>query len=95
VSCHWFRSASTALAEWHVGCTQQHPTLGLTQVRVSWRRYVTVDKLAGRALYYVFVEAKINPETSPVLLWLNGYAARLVALAIRASASWVSCCILR
>jgi enterochelin esterase-like enzyme len=46
---------------------------------VLWRRYVTVDKLAGRALYYVFVEAETNPETSPVLLWLNGYAAWLDA----------------
>lgn len=34
--------------------------------------YVTVDELAGRALYYAFVEAKENASAAPVLLWLNG-----------------------
>ena len=31
--------------------------------------YVTVDKLAGRAFYYYFVEAQ---TTLSLLLWLNG-----------------------
>jgi len=34
--------------------------------------YVTVDKSAGRALYYYFVEAQHSKESSPLLLWLNG-----------------------
>ncbi|KAK7401292.1 hypothetical protein VNO78_12659 [Psophocarpus tetragonolobus] len=34
--------------------------------------YVTVDKLAGRAFYYYFVEAPRSKETLPLLLWLNG-----------------------
>ena len=34
--------------------------------------YVTVDKLAGRAFYYYFVEAQRSKETMPLLLWLNG-----------------------
>jgi len=34
--------------------------------------YVTVDKLAGRALYYYFVEAQHSKESLPLLLWLNG-----------------------
>lgn len=34
--------------------------------------YVTVDKLAGRAFYYYFVEAHHSKETLPLLLWLNG-----------------------
>jgi serine carboxypeptidase-like clade 2 len=34
--------------------------------------YVTVDKSAGRALYYYFVEAQHSEESSPLLLWLNG-----------------------
>jgi serine carboxypeptidase-like clade 2 len=34
--------------------------------------YVTVDKLAGRAFYYYFVEAAHSKETLPLLLWLNG-----------------------
>ncbi|XP_012475398.1 serine carboxypeptidase-like 40 [Gossypium raimondii] len=34
--------------------------------------YVTVDKAAGRALYYYFVEAYHSKESLPLLLWLNG-----------------------
>uniref|UniRef100_A0A2K1Z9L9 Uncharacterized protein n=1 Tax=Populus trichocarpa TaxID=3694 RepID=A0A2K1Z9L9_POPTR len=34
--------------------------------------YVTVDKSAGRALYYYSVEAQHSKESSPLLLWLNG-----------------------
>ncbi|XVF22904.1 hypothetical protein REPUB_Repub12eG0210900 [Reevesia pubescens] len=34
--------------------------------------YVTVDKSAGRAFYYYFVEAQHSNESLPLLLWLNG-----------------------
>ncbi|KAJ4970367.1 hypothetical protein NE237_003466 [Protea cynaroides] len=34
--------------------------------------YVTVDKSAGRALYYYFAEAVNKKDTKPLLLWLNG-----------------------
>ncbi|XP_007052442.2 PREDICTED: serine carboxypeptidase-like 40 [Theobroma cacao] len=34
--------------------------------------YVTVDKSAGRALYYYFAEAQHSKESLPLLLWLNG-----------------------
>ncbi|GLJ45175.1 hypothetical protein SUGI_0950870 [Cryptomeria japonica] len=34
--------------------------------------YVTVDSKAGRALFYYFAEASQNPNTKPLLLWLNG-----------------------
>lgn len=34
--------------------------------------YVTLDKLAGKAFYYYFVEAQRSKETLPLLLWLNG-----------------------
>ncbi|KAF3957327.1 hypothetical protein CMV_017648 [Castanea mollissima] len=34
--------------------------------------YVTVDKSAGRALYYYFVEAHHSKNSLPLLLWLNG-----------------------
>ncbi|GAB2214819.1 hypothetical protein Droror1_Dr00019183 [Drosera rotundifolia] len=34
--------------------------------------YVTVDKTAQKALYYYFVESPENPETKPLVLWLNG-----------------------
>jgi len=34
--------------------------------------YVTVDESHGRNLFYWFVEAQTNPETAPLVLWLNG-----------------------
>ncbi|XP_071722840.1 serine carboxypeptidase-like 25 [Rutidosis leptorrhynchoides] len=34
--------------------------------------YVTVNKVAGRALFYYFTEAQQNPISKPLVLWLNG-----------------------
>ncbi|XP_054820210.1 serine carboxypeptidase II-2 [Prosopis cineraria] len=34
--------------------------------------YVTVNQEAGRALFYWFFEAASDPETKPLVLWLNG-----------------------
>ncbi|XP_061356961.1 serine carboxypeptidase 1-like [Gastrolobium bilobum] len=34
--------------------------------------YVTVDPVAGRALFYYFVESPYNSSTKPLVLWLNG-----------------------
>ncbi|XP_062020307.1 serine carboxypeptidase 1-like [Rosa rugosa] len=34
--------------------------------------YVTVDPIAGRALFYYFVESPQNSSTKPLVLWLNG-----------------------
>ncbi|KAG0600600.1 hypothetical protein M758_11G046400 [Ceratodon purpureus] len=34
--------------------------------------YVTVDKEAGRAHYYYFVEAAEEPEKKPLVFWFNG-----------------------
>lgn len=34
--------------------------------------YVTVDKKAGRALFYYFVESINSSSTTPLVLWLNG-----------------------
>ncbi|CAM8898861.1 unnamed protein product [Rhodiola kirilowii] len=34
--------------------------------------YVTVDEKKGRALFYWFYEAAVNPEQKPLVLWLNG-----------------------
>ncbi|KAJ1400260.1 Serine carboxypeptidase, serine active site [Sesbania bispinosa] len=46
---------------------------GQPHVRFSqYGGYVTVDKLAGSAFYYYFVEAQHSKETKPLLLWLNG-----------------------
>lgn len=46
---------------------------GQPQVKFSqYGGYVTVDKYAGSAFYYYFVEAQRSKETLPLLLWLNG-----------------------
>lgn len=34
--------------------------------------YVTVNKDAGRALFYWFFEATEDPASKPLVLWLNG-----------------------
>ncbi|KAF1894201.1 hypothetical protein Lal_00004125 [Lupinus albus] len=46
---------------------------GQPQVNFSqYGGYVTIDKLAGRALYYYFVESQHSKEKMSLLLWLNG-----------------------
>lgn len=46
---------------------------GQPQVEFShYGGYVTVDKNAGRALFYYFVEAQHSKDKLPLLLWLNG-----------------------
>ncbi|KDP43605.1 hypothetical protein JCGZ_16892 [Jatropha curcas] len=46
---------------------------GQPNVRFSqYGGYVTVDKSAGRAFYYYFVEAQHSKDSLPLLLWLNG-----------------------
>ncbi|XP_031473926.1 serine carboxypeptidase-like 42 [Nymphaea colorata] len=45
------------------------------QPKVGFRQfggYVTVDKKAGRSLFYYFVEAEEHADHSPLTLWLNG-----------------------
>ena len=34
--------------------------------------YITVDKNAGRALFYWLIEATENSSSKPLVLWLNG-----------------------
>lgn len=34
--------------------------------------YVAVNEESGRALFYWFIEADDDPESKPLLLWLNG-----------------------
>ncbi|KAH1213979.1 putative LRR receptor-like serine/threonine-protein kinase [Glycine max] len=34
--------------------------------------YVTVNKVAGRALLYWLTEVTLNPLTKPLVIWLNG-----------------------
>ncbi|OMP08724.1 Peptidase S10, serine carboxypeptidase [Corchorus olitorius] len=45
------------------------------QPNVSFQQfsgYVTVNKIAGRALFYWLTEASINPLSKPLVIWLNG-----------------------
>ena len=44
------------------------PSVGFSQ----YSGYVTVNPAAGRALFYWLVEATKDPETAPLVLWLNG-----------------------
>ncbi|KAG6575708.1 Serine carboxypeptidase-like 40, partial [Cucurbita argyrosperma subsp. sororia] len=46
----------------------QPPRVSLSQ----YGGYVTVNKTAGRAFYYYFVESPHNKTSLPLLLWLNG-----------------------
>ncbi|KAL7134481.1 hypothetical protein ABFS83_11G029400 [Erythranthe nasuta] len=34
--------------------------------------YATVNKESGRALFYWFFEAEVDPSSKPIVLWLNG-----------------------
>ena len=45
------------------------------QPRVSFSQYagyITVDEKQQRALFYYFAEAEANPDSKPLVLWLNG-----------------------
>ncbi|TQD69530.1 hypothetical protein C1H46_044937 [Malus baccata] len=69
----------------HANTTKTHTQEGLKekdridklpgQPKVKFSQYggyVTVDKKAGRALFYYLVEAEKAKDSSPLLLWLNG-----------------------
>ena len=45
------------------------------QPKVSFQQYsgyVTVNHVAGRALFYWLTEADHNPLSKPLVIWLNG-----------------------
>lgn len=45
------------------------------QPKVSFQQfsgYVTVNQVAGRALFYWLTEAAQNPLSKPLVIWLNG-----------------------
>lgn len=44
------------------------PQVGFQQ----YSGYVTVDKKKQRALFYYFAEAETDPDSKPLVLWLNG-----------------------
>ena len=45
------------------------------QPQVSFQQfsgYITIDEKQERALFYYFVEAEAQPDSKPLVLWLNG-----------------------
>ena len=36
------------------------------------RRYITVDSAAQRKLFYILIEAEVNADAAPLVLWLAG-----------------------
>lgn len=45
------------------------------QPKVSFQQfsgYITIDEKQERALFYYFVEAEAQPDSKPLVLWLNG-----------------------
>lgn len=45
------------------------------QPKVTFQQYsgyIAVDKKKERALFYYFAEAETQPESKPLVLWLNG-----------------------
>lgn len=48
------------------------PNLNQGQIFNQYAGYVTVDPIAGRTLFYYFVESPQNSSTKPLMLWLNG-----------------------
>ncbi|KAI3526434.1 hypothetical protein L1887_05687 [Cichorium endivia] len=41
-------------------------------MKITLCRYVTLDAIHGKKLYYYFVLSERNPSKDPVVLWLNG-----------------------
>jgi len=48
------------------------PGLAVQPTFNQYSNYITVDPVAGRSLFYWFVESQNNPATDPVVLWLTG-----------------------
>lgn len=55
------------------------------QSKVSFQQfsgYVTVEEVAGRALFYWLTEAALDPLSKPLVIWLNGGKPFLLCLSI-------------
>ncbi|XP_019190142.1 PREDICTED: serine carboxypeptidase II-2 isoform X3 [Ipomoea nil] len=48
------------------------PGLGFNVSFAQYSGYVTVNQESGRALFYWFFEAVVDPSSKPLVLWLNG-----------------------
>ncbi|KAM0840109.1 hypothetical protein ACQ4PT_059881 [Festuca glaucescens] len=65
----------------HPGKSNDRITTLPGQPEVSFGQYsgyIAVDGKGGRALFYYFVEAEIDPATRPLVLWLNGAMDNMV-----------------
>lgn len=64
----------------------QPPRVKLSQ----YGGYVTIDKSAGRAFYYYFVESPHNKNSLPLLLWLNGGTSVKFELSFLTDRKWLN-----
>uniref|UniRef100_A0A0E0KPZ6 Carboxypeptidase n=2 Tax=Oryza punctata TaxID=4537 RepID=A0A0E0KPZ6_ORYPU len=61
-------SAMAAMEEDRIGALPGQPNVSFAQ----YSGYVTVDAVRRRELFYYFAEAELDPDTKPLVLWLNG-----------------------
>jgi Serine carboxypeptidase len=57
--------------------------------------YITVNKESGRALFFWFFEATEDPDSKPLVLWLNGGSSLLYLLSFLSSCFFGVYCIIR
>lgn len=60
------------VAQQHLDRVQNLPGQNFDVNFAHYSGYVTVNEKYGRALFYWFVEAVEDPQSKPLLLWLNG-----------------------
>ncbi|KAL5216206.1 hypothetical protein ABZP36_007607 [Zizania latifolia] len=57
-----------AMEEDKIGVLPGQPNVSFAQ----YSGYITVDAVKKRSLFYYFAEAEMDPDTKPLVLWLNG-----------------------
>ncbi|KAF0924928.1 hypothetical protein E2562_015002 [Oryza meyeriana var. granulata] len=58
----------SAMEEDKIGLLPGQPNVSFAQ----YSGYITVDAVKKRELFYYFAEAELDPDTKPLVLWLNG-----------------------
>lgn len=68
----WFLFFSVSLANQYTDRVWYLPGQPENVNFAHYSGYVTVNKSAGRALFYWLTESQTKPESKPLVLWLNG-----------------------
>ncbi|KAG4204718.1 hypothetical protein ERO13_A04G058500v2 [Gossypium hirsutum] len=71
-SCLIAASLEDSIAQQKLDKVHNLPGQSFTVDFAHYAGYVTVNKHSGRALFYWFFEAAKDPDSKPLLLWLNG-----------------------